>query len=99
MDEERIIERLIRAAGVAVEDTACRLTQQERGELLSDGSRGRVIERPAGVVIAEIVSARCVAGVIPILPIRPEVVACLDLVPAARRDSRQGRLERVDVVS
>src|SRR5262249_53192672 len=96
VEEEALINRLVRARGVAINEASGRDAQQERGELLAAGDSGRRVGLARKVVVEIITPGGMGRGYV-VLAVGAEVVAHLKRMAAG--DLRQRRLRRVDVKS
>ena len=98
LHKHAVIQGLVGAGCVAVDQSAGCLAEEKRGVVLPDGRGGGVIERAAREVGAEVVAARGMAWTEAILAVGSHIIAKLDLVLSAAENLRHGRLNRVDVV-
>src|SRR5687768_14793739 len=88
---------LVRAGGVAVDEAAGWLSEQERCELLPDCSTRGIVERAAGKVGSEVVATGRMPKPERVLAVGPEVISHPDLMTTAENLGQCG-LERVNVV-
>src|SRR5262249_1239310 len=98
LHKEGVKQRLVGPGGIAVDQPAGGLSQQKRSVILADRSRGGIVQWPACVGSAEIITAARMTPTIIVLPVCPEIVTHSKLVAAAAGDFGQRWLQRVDVV-